>query len=54
MFGNKFSRRSFNKERTLFIIKKRRPAPVDNEATRERTQRGEYGAAPLFTDFNAS
>jgi hypothetical protein len=34
MFGNKSSRRSFNKERTLFIIKKGRPAPVDNKATR--------------------
>jgi hypothetical protein len=54
MFGDKSSRRSFNKERTLFIIKKRRPAPIDNEATRERTQCGEHGAAPLFTDFNAS
>jgi hypothetical protein len=34
MFGDKSSHRSFNEERTLFIIKKRRPAPVDNEATR--------------------
>jgi hypothetical protein len=34
MFGGKFSRRSFNEERTLFIIKKRRAAPVDNKTTR--------------------
>jgi hypothetical protein len=34
MFGSKSSRRSFNKEGALFIIEKRRPASIDNEATR--------------------
>jgi hypothetical protein len=34
MFGNKSSGRSFNKERTLFIIKKRGTTPVNNKATR--------------------